>query len=198
MNTDDLDRRIDDELRDAFAPPPAARFAQLGATVVADAATRPRWPWLLAAAALLIVGLVAWSRSPTTPDGRELGALWAAAFEHARDAGFRGGRCCGGPVDLAALCSDCCGVALRLTSPTTVELHGTYAGLPTGGCTTVLAEQAGTPVCICVVPVARDVGVELPAGSPLHLARRTLGDVVLYAVSTTPPEATLAQFALAP
>ena len=198
MNRDDLDHRLDAELQAAFGPPPAEAFARLGTAVVASATRRPRWPWLLAVAAMLIVGLVAWSRPAPTPDGRQLGALWAAAFEHARSAGFRGGSCCGGPVDLAALCGDCCGAPLRLTTPTTVELHGTYTGLSTGGCTAVLADHGGTDVCICVVPATRDTAVELPAGSRLHLARRELGEVVLYALSTSPPDATLAQFALVP
>jgi hypothetical protein len=75
-----------------------------------------------------------------------------------------------------------------------VKLVGCYCGLPTGGCMALLVRTNGDPVCVYVMPCAQDPRPRLPAASTLHLARRELGSLVLYALSTSPADDTLAGF----
>jgi hypothetical protein len=77
-------------------------------------------------------------------------------------------------------------------------VHGCYCGLPTGGCVAALANTGEGAVGVFVVPRAQDPQPCLPANCALHLARRELGPLVLYAVSRSPQAGPLAQFALAP
>jgi hypothetical protein len=58
----------------------------------------------------------------------------------------------------------------------------------------VLAKHGSEPVCVCVVRAEQDPHVELPPGCALHLARREVGDLVLYALSQSPAPAALEQF----
>jgi len=195
---DELDRNLDDQLRAAFAPPPAAAFASQAAAVAQRPVHRPGWPWLLAAAALLLVAFL-WfdrpARGPEGHDGRELGAMWAAAYEDAVARGFSsGGGCCEPGFDLRSACQQQFATRLELASAGGVSLVGGYCGLSTGGCMAVLAKQGSEPVCVCVVKKDQDPHVELPPGSPLHLARREVGDLVLYALSQSPAPAALEQF----
>ena len=189
-----LDDRLDAELRAAFAPPPAAEFAAM-ATRVAGPAPR-RWPWLLAAAAaLLVVALWSLRESPpsASPRGHEVGAMWLAAFEHALADGFAGGSCCEPDLDLGRECEARFAARLDLL-PSAVRLLGCYCGLPTGGCMAVLARTNDTPVCVYVLPRSEDPRPQLPAGCRFDLARREVGDLVLYAISESVSAATLAEF----
>lgn len=191
MNENELDRRLDERLRAAFAPPPDEAFAAAAARVVPRPAPRPFWPWLLAAAALLLVGILLWERprrGPEGHDGEQLGALWAAAYEDAVARGFEGGRgmgmgmgmgCCEPGFDLGASCQQRFAKRLELHGAGGLQLVGGYSGLSTGGCMAMLARHGGAPVCVCVVRAEQDPRVELPAGSSLHLARRELDGLVL-------------------
>lgn len=202
MNDDENDR-LDAMLRDAFAPPPRETFERAARAAI-PAAPAPRlqpriatWPLLLAAAALFATLLLAlWParRGPEGHDGDQLGALWAAAYEHALATGFAGGSCCEGALDLASVCRQRFATPLQLAQGSDVALHGTYCGLPTGGCMTLLASAGGDPVCVYVVPRSQDPRVELPPDSPLCLERRELDDLVLYALSRSPAAAALRQF----
>lgn len=193
MNDHD-DARLDSELRTAFAAPPAATFAAIAARV---AAPRPqRWPWLLAAA-LLALTVTLWltrlDRSARQPDGRALGAMWVAAYEHALADGFAGGSCCEPGIDLRQACEQRFAAQLDL-APSAVRLLGCYCGLPTGGCMALLARTNDTPVCVYVLPRETDPRPSLPAGSRFELARREVGELVLYAISESVSAATLAEF----
>ena len=195
MNTPD--DPLDARLRAAFAPPPASVFAAQARAVAAPHHARPKWPWLLAAAALLVTIVLALTRPVRGPEGHdanELGAMWAAAYEDAREHGFTGGSCCMPGLDLAKACEEKFAVKLGLGAGDSVKLVGCYCGLPTGGCMALLVRTNGDPVCVYVMPCAQDPRPRLPAASTLHLARRELGSLVLYALSTSPADDTLAGF----
>jgi hypothetical protein len=193
MNVPDLDRRLDDELRAAFWPPPAERFE-----AIARAAAKPpvrRWPWLVAAAAVLVAVALAVTRPVRGPEGhngRELGAMWLAAYEHALAEGFDA--CCSAGVDLRAECRKRFAEEIDVASGGDVQLLGCYCGLSTGGCMAVLARLDGEPVCVYLVPRTQDPRPRLPEGSRVDFARRVLGDVVLYAMSEADAAKTLADF----
>ncbi len=201
MNENDPDDRLDDALRAAFAPPPAAVFRALAERTAHPAPVarpRPFWPWLLAAAAALVLAVL-WlerpRRGPEGHDGKDLGRLWTAAYEDASARGFTRS-CCEPEFDLASACRERFAAVIALADGSSVEVIGCYCGVPAGGGMVLLAKDAGAPCCVYVLPRARDPGVELPAGSPLRLARRELGDLVLYGLGAAPVEPALAQFVL--
>ena len=116
---DDLnDDLIDEQLRQAFAPPPAEHYAEVASGV--SRPVRPLWTWVVAAAAaLLLVALIWDDRSATRPivgpeghSGAQLSAMWVAAYDHAIDTGFGVGGCCEASLDLQAKCREVCGAAL--------------------------------------------------------------------------------------
>ncbi|MCA8973073.1 MAG: hypothetical protein KDC98_00045 [Planctomycetes bacterium] len=202
MNHDDeLDCRLDEQLRAAFAPPPRERLRAL-----ATGAVRPRrgpapWPvWmLLTAAACMLTWVSARSlESVSKPEEAPLGSMWAAAYEDAVQRGLAnccpGG--CGGGFDLAQACRQRFDAQLRMAGDANVELLGAYEGLPTGECMALLAAAGGAPVCLFVLPRAEDRRVELPSGKPFHLSRREVGDLILYAVSESPGSTALDEFVL--
>lgn len=202
------DARLDAMLRRAYAPPPDELLTQ-----AAQAATvLPRrglpWQWLLAAAALLMTFLV-WhaTKAPVGPeghDGKQLGALWAAAYEHAlANPRAPDGKqfCCDPSQDFCRTCEQRFSVRLGLGAGSAgVTLRGCYCGLSTGGCVAALLETSTGPVGVFVLPRSRDPKPELPSASSLRLARRELGKVVLYAVGghRADPTAPLSRFELAP
>lgn len=195
MNTPD--DQIDARLRAAFAPPPASVIAAQARAVVAPRHARPKWPWLLAAAALVVTIALAIARPVRGPEGHdanELGAMWAAAYEDALEQGFSGGSCCVPGLDLGKACEEKFATRLGLGAGSPVKLLGCYCGLPTGGCMALLVRTDGDPVCVYVVPCGRDPRPRLPAESTLHLARRELGSLALYALSASPADDTLAGF----
>jgi hypothetical protein len=197
---DPLDDDLDARLRAAFPPPSPQQLAATARGVVAGPAAPPRWPWLLAAAvSLLTIGLWAMrpARGPEGHDGAQLGAMWAAAYEDAETSGFRG-TCCDADSDFGIVCEKRFAVKLAFGGASDVTLHGCYCGLPTGGCVAVLAMTGDGPTGVFIVPRAQDPRPCLPAGSPLHLARRELGPLVLYAVSRTPSASSLEPFRIAP
>lgn len=209
MNTDELEpvreHAVDAVLRAAFTPPPAATFTAVARAAV-DAAPertgqRPRWPWLAAVAAMLVVALLLAVRpaqpvrGPEGHDGAELGAMWVAAYENALAQGFAGGGCCTPGVDLARTCEEKFASRLGLGPAGSVRLLGCYCGdRPTGGCMVLLARTAGEPVCVYVLPRQHDPHPRLPEGSTLRLARREMGRLVLYALSKPTASDTLGEF----
>jgi hypothetical protein len=201
---DQFDDALDAQLRGAFAAPPATRFAELARAAAQQPSLRTRvlrWPWLVAAAALLLtIGLFVFrpARGPEGHDGRELGALWAAAFAHAQASGFGRGSCCDPKIDFGRECEQRFSVRLGVDEASAIRLHGCYCGLSTGGCVAVLAETADGPVGVFAVPRRRDPRPVLPADSRLHLSRRELGPLVLYAVSPRAGDTALAPFRVQP
>ena len=196
---DPHDEALDARLRAAFAPPAPPQLAALARAAIGGSVARPVWPWLLAAAALLLtIGLYVArpARGPEGHDGAQLGAMWAAAYEHALTNGFGGGSCCDPGSDFGLVCVE--KFAVKLDVAGDVTLHGCYCGLPTGGGVAVLADTANGPVGVFVVPRGQDPRPCLPSGSTLQLARRELGPVVLYAVSRGASAPSLAPFRLAP
>ncbi len=197
---DATDAGIDDRLRRAFAPPSPARLERVARTATQQRAPH-RWPWLLAAvaaAAVVLVALFASSRRARGPeghDGAQLGAMWAAAYEHAVANGGAGA-CCDPHSDFGAACQRL--FAVKLAAGGGVTLRGCYCGLPTGGCVAVLADTADGLVGVFALPRAHDPRPDLPEDCALHLSRRELGDVVLYAVAPQPAARPLAGFAISP
>jgi hypothetical protein len=203
VNEHELDRLLDERLRAAFAPPPAATF--VAAAQATAGARRPRrvWPFLLAAAAILVTVLVgvfaATGRGPRGPeghDGQQLGALWVAAWEDAAARGFDSMSCCDPSLDVQSACRKRFGKGLELARGGSVALVGCACGSSIGGSVVILTRTARGPACVCVVPGDRDPGVELPAGSGLCLARRELGGLVLYALAREPAPAVLDEFVM--
>lgn len=200
---DPLDDRLDDaldaQLRAAFAPPPAARFAAT-ARAASGVARRPLWPWFAAAAAALLVTIgflvMRPARGPEGHDGAQLGAMWAAAFEHAEANGFGSGSCCDPGQDVGMACEQ--RFSVRLGVGDGVTLQGCYCGLPTGGCVAALAHTAHGPMGVFLLPRGQDPLPCLPAGSSLQLSRRELGPLVLYAVSRGAATQSLQEFRIAP
>lgn len=201
---DRFDDALDARLRHVFRPPVEAQFADLARAATQAPSWRQHrrwWPWVVAAAAaLLTIGMLVLrpSRGPEGHDGRELGALWAAAFAHAKASGFGSGSCCDPQLDFGRECERRFSVRLGLDDASALKLHGCYCGLSTGGCVAVLAETSDGPVGVFAVPRSRDPRPVLPAGSRLHLARRELGPLVLYAVSSRANDRALAQFRVEP
>lgn len=197
MNETPSDDEIDARLRAAFVPPSASMFADRARAVAVPRQPRTMWPWLLAAAALLVslaLLLPRPRRGPEGHDAHELGAIWAAAYEHALVNGFSGGSCCMPGLDLGKACEEKFAVKLGLLDAADVKLLGCYCGLSTGGCMALLARTNGDPVCVYVVPCAQDPKPQLPAGSKLQLARREMGSLVLYALSASVAADTLTGF----
>jgi len=204
MNTDELDDdRLDAELRKAFAPPVAATFAeQARVAIAAPPVVRavPRRPWflLVAAAAVIAAALLFFERAPRGPEGHdrhELGRMWAVAYEHALADGFGQGACCTPDVDLAKVCEERFATRLGLGAASRVKLLGCYCGSePVGGCMALLARSNGEPIAVYVLPCDRDPRPTLPADSALHLERREVGRLVLYALSKTPMPRALDDF----
>jgi hypothetical protein len=199
---DPSDPRLDAALRDAFAPPPADVFAAMARKAVAGPAVaraRPRpWPWLVAAAAALLV-LAVWLAPRAAPpagtaDGAALGRLWAAAYVDAEARGFGDGSCCQPGVDLPNVCRERFAAGLTLAEGASLSLLGCYCGLPTGESVALLGRTGDARVCVCVVPRATDPGVVLADDSGLHLVRREVGALVVYALSRQPIAGVLDQF----
>lgn len=193
---DEADARLDAALRSAFVPPPASQFASVATRVATSRAAR--WPWLLAAAAVAIAAALWLTRprlGPEGHDGRELGAMWVAAYEHALEGGFAEGSCCDPGLDLRRECERRFAAQLDL-APSSVQLLGCYCGLSTGGCMAILARANDTPVCVYVLPRAQDPlpRPQLPDDSRFELARREVGDLVLYAISESVSAQALAPF----
>lgn len=204
---DALDRQLDDRLRAAFAPPPAAELAARARRALEGTGRRPRLhlPLLLAAAAAAMLAVavagprllrpVGDGRVPegSVPDGHEVGALWAAAWQDATARGFDPS-CCRTGVDLPACCRAAFSVPLALLPDAAVKLCGSYCGLPTGGGLMFLLHCERGPVCVCVLPRDRDPSVRLPHGSGLQLARREVGPLVLYALAPERRDELLEEF----
>lgn len=197
------DDRLDQRLRAAFSAPPAEQFADLAAHAIRGTApsqrTRPLWPWLLAAAALLALTFL-WldgpRRGPQGQDAAQLGRLWAAAYADAHASGFSSS-CCDAQFDLPTRCRERLGAALELVDAAGVDVIGCYCTGPDGGTMILLTQQGDQHGCICVLPRRNDPGVELPAGSDLQVARRELGPLVLYAIGPRADAAQLRAFELA-
>ena len=184
------DHALDRCLREAFTPP-----TDFDAAAVAQAATRSaphserRWPWLLAAAALLVtLAIAVWPRSasPIVTDGERLGSMWAAAYQHAIDnvaaEADKPSMCCDPTQDFGAACERRFAVRLTIDGEDLV-VRGCYSGLPTGGCIAAMAETRDGPIGVFVVGRDDDPRPWLPPQAALQLVRRELGPLVLYAVA---------------
>lgn len=206
---DPRDAQLDALLRDAYAPPPADALV-----AAATAATRTPpsvvWQGWLAAAALLLT-VLSWFLLRQEPaheakrhDGTELGAMWAAAYQHAvaNREGADGKRfCCDPSLDFCGTCEQRFAVRLGFAGQASVQLRGCYCGLPTGASVAALVDTEHGPVGVFVLSRDQDPGACLPAGCSLQLARRELGSLVLYGLADAhqpDPGEPLAQFALAP
>lgn len=198
---------FDAELRRAFAPPPEQQFAAAARSATTPATTPRRLPipppsvWLAAAA---LLALLAWhfasgGARPTGPeghDGPELGRMWAAAYEDAIDRGFGAGGCCDGTGEFATICRQVCGRTLRFRDEDgDASLLGCYRGLPVGCSLCVLVQVDGEPTAVFVLPRDQDPHPTLADRDDLTLQRRTLDDLVLYAVSTEARGDALQRFA---
>ena len=175
------DDRIDDLLRAAFAPPADERFAEMAETAQQGPAApapvvRPLWPWLLAAAAAMLVGVLIFDalQRPERPDAyesAELGAIWAAAYDHAVDSGFGSGGCCEVPTNLAERCQEVCGQALSFGGSDDAQLLGCYCGLSTGGCLGLMLQVDGEPISVFVLRADQDPRPVLRDRDELQLRR---------------------------
>jgi hypothetical protein len=201
---DDLADQLDARLRAAFAPPSDRVLANTARAAIGNGGKR-YWPWLAAAAAAALVLITWWAqlastlrdeRGPEGHDAAQLGALWAAAYEHAEARGFGTPDCCDPGQDFGLACER--SFAVKLGVGDGIELLGCYCGLPTGGCVAALTRSANGPVGVFVLPRRQDPEPQLPPNSTLQLTRRELGPVVLYAVCRGPASESLAQFRLAP
>lgn len=200
----ETDRRIDEQLRAAFAPMPAARLADIARAGIAPARPRVQWlTWLLATAALCMLTFVLAKRegvpaADVVHGDAVLGAMWAAAYEDATGRGLP--NCCGGGgcgmngFDLGAACRQRFEAPLEVSNGGDLRLLGAYDGLPTGSCMALVAESGQVPMCVFVMRREHDRGVVLPAEKVLTLARRELGDLVVYGVSRVPVRAALDGF----
>lgn len=205
---DPRDARLDAILRRAYVPPPDELLAQAAAAAIAPQPRRLPWQWLLAAAALLLT-FVIWhaTKAPVGPeghDGKQLGALWAAAYEHAlANPRAPDGKpfCCDPSQDFCRTCEQRFSVRLGFGAANAgITLRGCYCGLSTGGCVAALVETSTGPVGVFVLPRSKDPKPVLPAQSSLRLARRELGRIVLYGVGghAADPTTPLSTFELTP
>lgn len=201
MNSDterETDNRIDEELRAAFAPPPAEHYADVATGV--SRPVKPLWMWMAVAAAalLLLLSLFDDGRGPRGPeghDGLETAAMWVAAYDHAIDSGF-GASCCQPKTNFSDKCQEVCGQRLTFAGGEEAEVLGCYCGLPTGGCVGILLQVKGDPVGVFVVPRETDPRPVILNRAELRLARRELGALVLYSLSYEPREQVLTSFQL--
>lgn len=205
---DPRDARLDAMLRSAYAPPPDELLAQASRAATAPQPRRLPWQWLLAAAALLLT-FVIWHavKAPVGPeghDGKQLGALWAAAYEHAlANPRAADGKpfCCDPSQDFCRTCEQRFSVRLGFGAANAgITLRGCYCGLSTGGCVAALVETENGPIGVFVLPRSMDPEPVLPERSSLRIARRELGRIVLYGVGghAADPTAPLSTFELAP
>ena len=214
MNPDDRhdlgsDDPIDALLRRAYAPPADVDLARVARAAIAAPSRRRMLARWLAAAATLLLALGGWQllRRPVGPeghDGAQLGAMWAAAYEHAlanREAPDGKPFCCDPSVDFCGTCEKRFDVRLGFgATGANITLRGCYCGLSTGGCIAALVDTAAGPVGVFVVPRGKDPRPQLPAQSPWRLVRRDLGALTLYAVGgmAADPAIPLAQFRIEP
>ena len=199
--TDREDNLIDDELRRAFTPPPAQRFAAMAQQASDDVRSWRRW-WLaplLAAAAVLAI---AWStdfwRADRMPDNpRDAGAMLVAAFDDAVNNGFGAGGCCTEATNFASQCKQLCGRALSFAAVADdVEMLGCYCGRELPGCIGLLLQVRGDPVAVFVMPKDEDPKPVLAERDDLLLERRELGPIVLYSIAFDRRSEALSSFTL--
>ncbi|MFN9707086.1 MAG: hypothetical protein ACK595_20005 [Planctomycetota bacterium] len=186
-------------------PAVAAAYEALSAATQAAGPLDPKTRALVKLA--LAVGGWLLARGPVGPeghDGAQLGAMWAAAYEHAlanRDAPDGKPFCCDPTVDFCGTCEKRFDVRLGFGAiGKNITLRGCYCGLSTGGCIAALVDTTAGPVGVCVVPRGKDPRPQLPPQSPWRLVRRDLGALTLYAVggAAADPAVPLAQFRIEP
>jgi len=196
---EESDKLIDEQLRESFTPPPAEHYAEVASGV--STAVKPLWMWMAASAAALLLILFAIDdgrgpRGPEGHDGREIGAMWVAAYDHAIDTGFGGGGCCQSKADFSDKCQEVCGQRLSFGGDEDAEVLGCYCGLPTGGCVGLLLQVEGNPVTVFVVPSESDPRPVIHNRDELRLRRRELGPLVLYALAYEERDDVLTEFRL--
>lgn len=195
-----VEPELDAQLRTAFAPPPESHFAALARQATGQPRRTMPWSMLLAAAALIIVVLTLAMEprvaGPEGHSGQELGKLWAAAYQDAEQQGFGGPGCCMMGFDLAGTCNQRFACPLQVAMGKQTHIFGSYTGLSTGGAVTVLGRHRGMPVCVCILPRDQSPEITLPKDSGLQLARREVGNLVLYSLAKDASEAALEAFEL--
>lgn len=195
MNEPD-DDLLDARLRAAFTPPSADAFRTLARDAIgSDVAPPPAirfWPWLLAAAALLLtLGLWATRGHGTREDGAGLGAMWVAAYEQV--ASGQHASCCDPGADFCGRCEQRFAVKLSVQG---CRSRGCFCG-PSGSCCVAgFVDGDDGPAGVFVMRREDDPRPVLPTGSSLQLTRRELGPLVLYGVAKG--TAPLDRFALQP
>lgn len=169
------DTRIDEALRARFAPPDLSGLVRRVQDEAARGARAP-WhrlaPWLLAAAAAVVIaiGILARGEKTVTDDGDALAAQWVAAYRDAVAQGFDSPSCCIAASDLASRCREAFAAAVELATDTEVRVCGAFCGKPAGGAVTMMARSDDRPVCLFVMPIA----------SAPRFLRRAFGDVVVH------------------
>ncbi len=187
----DADARIDEALRSRFAPPD---LSELVRCVQDEPARCPRspWhrlaPWLLAAAAAVVIAIGILARSEKTVadtdgDGDALVAQWVAAYRDAVAQGFDSPSCCIAASDLASRCREAFAAAVELAAGTEVRVCGAFCGKPAGGAVTMMARSDDRPVCLFVMPSASAPRFQRRAFGDVVVHRRELGALAVFEVS---------------
>ncbi|MBL8762716.1 MAG: hypothetical protein JNM07_00415 [Phycisphaerae bacterium] len=193
-------RRIDESLRRAFVPPPAAPPVFPVREAPASGA-RSSWldrnrGWAVAAAALLAVSAswLAWPYARSlyllsTPEGK-LGRGISNNYHAVVNAGFKPKWVCTTDEEFAATTKERLGVALLpCAMPEGVEIVGwAYADTDLISCNTsmLLARADGEQIVMFIDKVQNDRAFELPAWSGLNDHRTEIGGVVIHEVSPSP------------
>lgn len=98
--------------------------------------------------------------------------------------------------DLGNVCGDRYGMALAVDASDAVPIEGPFASGRWPTATVLCSPQEPEPILIVVDEVARDPRPVLESGSPAHLFRRELGDLVLYEITPWDRPRTLDLFRL--
>ncbi|MGE0145061.1 MAG: hypothetical protein AB7I19_16140 [Planctomycetota bacterium] len=196
---DPLDERIDAGLRAAFAAPAVTTFVNIANAATRSSTSRRRFVATAAAAAVFLFVIYLATRptivGPEGHDGRQLGALWVAAYAHATTT-EEIGACCDPGSDLASLCQERFSQQVRFRDGDVAKLCGCYRGLSTGGSVAVLLRRDRQVIGVFVLLATQDPGAKLPLDSDLSMTRRRLGPFALYAIAEAPVDDVLAAFSL--
>ena len=150
--------------------------------------------WLAIAGASLLLVLFALDdgrgpRGPEGHDGRQVSALWSAAYKRSIEVGFGSAGYCDPQANLGEECREAFGHTLSFDGAEGSEVLGVCRGLSIGGCVGVVMKVASSPVLVFVVSSSADPMPMLGGLEGLRLWRRDLGALVLYALAATENDA---------